>query len=121
MILLSDKVSDMQLVLQAACELAGLKELCGFTPPANFAQYKNVLRGNHERVRSYLAEWSDGRSLTMKSSLEMIGRICAWSYKVCSDKSQLGPYEERHDAIMALVALSTEAALMADLIFYKGE
>lgn len=119
--LLTDKVSDMQLVLQAACELAGLRELCGFKPPVNFAQYKNVLRGNHERVRAYLAEWSDGRSLTMRSSLEMIGRICAWSYRVCSDKGQLGPGEERHDAIMALVALSTESAMLADLIFYKGE
>lgn len=119
--ILTDKVSDMQLVLQAACELAGLKELCGFTPPANFGRYKNVLRGNHERVRSYLVEWAEGRSLTMKSSLEMLARICAWAYKVCSDKAQLGPFEERHDAIMALVALSTESAMMADLIFYKGE
>ena len=40
---------------------------------------------------------------------------------MCSDKAQLGDYEERHDNIMALVALSTEAAMMADLIFYKGE
>ena len=119
--ILTDKIADMQRVMQAACELAGLKELCGFKPPTNFEQYKNVLRGNHERVRAYLAEWADGRSLTMKSALEMIGRICAWSYKVCADKAQLGYYEERHDNIMALVALSTEAALMADIIFYKGE
>lgn len=119
--LLTEKVSDMRLVLQAAAELAGLRELCEFKPPNNFAQYKNVLRGNHERCRAYLAEWSDGRSLTMKSSLEMLGRICAWAYKVCSDKGQLGPVEERHDAIMALVALSTESAMLADLIFYKGE
>lgn len=119
--LLTDKVQDMQIVLQAAAELAGLKEICGFKPPVNFAQYRNVLRGNHERVRAYLAEWSDGRSLTMRSALEMLGRICAWAYRVCSDKSQLGYFEERHDGIMALVALSTESAMMADLIFYKGE
>lgn len=119
--LMTDKVADMQIVLQAACKLAGLKELCGFKPPVNFAQYKNVLRGNHERCRAYLVEWAEGRSLTMKSSLEMLGRICAWAYKICSDKGQLGPFEERHDGIMALVALSTESAMLADLIFYKGE